>query len=78
MTRVLVLVLALSLAACTKSAGDGNSEAAIANQAAALEESANAAVADPIAEFDAQTNAAFAASEEANAADAIENKVSAP
>jgi hypothetical protein len=63
------LCLALTLSACGGEVDQGNSEAAIANKATALEEAANAAVAAQIQELENETNAALAPQEANNTAE---------
>lgn len=60
------LLLALTLSACGGDVDQGNSEAAIANKATALEDAANAAVAAQIQELENETSAALAPPEANN------------
>jgi hypothetical protein len=66
------VVLALVLSACGGEMDQGNSEAAIANKATALEDAANAAVAAQIQELENETKAALAPPE-ANNASAVDS-----
>jgi hypothetical protein len=54
------------LAGCGKSTGEGNSEAAIINQANSIENAADASVNAQIEALDAEANASFAALAPAN------------
>lgn len=66
------LLLALALSACGGDVDQGNSEAAIANKATALEDAANAAVAAQIQELENETSAALAPPEANNVSAAEE------
>jgi hypothetical protein len=62
----LMLLAALALAGCGTGEIQGNSEAAIANQASALENAADATVNAQIEALNAEANASFTAQAPAN------------